>query len=81
MRDEEVARLLRDQAFVPDEQPGAAEQPLLLLLIQVRRNEDLAADDAGCGSIIWSMACIASTPPTCAVRDGRPINVPQSRRL
>ena len=53
-RDEEVARL-RDQALMPDEQPGAGEQFLQFLAVEFRRDEDLAADRAALRSIIWSM--------------------------
>ncbi len=44
-RDEEVARL-GDQALVPDEQPGAGEQLVQFLAVEVGRDEDLAADHA-----------------------------------
>ncbi len=42
-RDEEVARI-GYQALVPDEQPGAREQLLQFLAVEVGRDEDLAAD-------------------------------------
>ena len=42
-RDEVVARL-RDLGFVPHEEPGSREDLLLLLGVDVRIDEDLAAD-------------------------------------
>ena len=42
-RDEEIAGV-RDLAFVTDEQPGAGEQPLLLLAVDCLVDENLAAD-------------------------------------
>ena len=42
-RDEEIAGV-RDLAFVTDEQPGAGEQPLLLLAVDLLVDKDLAAD-------------------------------------
>src|SRR4029453_7549434 len=44
-RREEVARL-RDLALVADEEPGAREDALLLLSVDLVAHEDLAADDA-----------------------------------
>ena len=44
-RDEEVARL-RDLALVADEEPGAGEDLLQLLPVDLLADEDLAADDA-----------------------------------
>ena len=41
--DEEIAGV-RDLAFVPDKQPGAGEQPLLLLRVDLVVDKDLAAD-------------------------------------
>ena len=46
-RDEEVAGV-RDLALVADEQPGAGEQPLQLLLVDLLVDEDLAADLPRC---------------------------------
>ena len=45
-RDDEIAGV-RDLALMPDEQPGAGEDPLQLLGVDLLVDEDLAADLAG----------------------------------
>src|SRR5581483_4366844 len=44
-RDEEIARI-GDLAFVPDEQPGAGENQLQLLLVNIAADENFSADSA-----------------------------------
>ncbi len=77
-RDVEVAGL-GDQAFVPDEQPGAGEQFLQLLAIRLGRDEDLAADGAAL-RVDHPVDCFHRTysAATGMARRSRPISVSQS---